>query len=110
MAPEPWDPGLQNERTRLAWVRTATLLAVGGLGGVILAFRGGSPPPTAAVFAIAALCGAALLLRTGSRYTRVQRDLHEFRPLDHGVDGVAAWIGTLSVAVGAFVLVFVLAR
>ncbi|MDF5752367.1 DUF202 domain-containing protein [Spongiactinospora sp. TRM90649] len=108
MSPEPWDPGLQSERTRLAWVRTATALAAGGLGAGGAALRGGLPPLPAAAFVLAALFGGILLSRTGVRYLRVQRALHEGRPLDHRADALLAWLGVMAVAVGA--IMFVITR
>ncbi|WP_219460269.1 DUF202 domain-containing protein [Nonomuraea rhizosphaerae] len=106
-AGEIWDPGLQSERTRLAWVRTAVALATGGLGAVGLSFRHGLPPAAVLAFAPAALCGAALLLRTGRRFHRVQEALHGGRPVDSGADALLAWLGTLSVVAGALVFVMV---
>ncbi|SDR29102.1 YidH family protein [Thermostaphylospora chromogena] len=107
VSPEPWDPGLQSERTRLAWVRTATLLSIGGLGAAKLGLQSGLPAPVNVAFALAALCGGVLLARTGSRYMRVQYALHESRPLDNRLDALLAWLGTLAVAVGAFVLIVI---
>ena len=102
-----WDPGLQSERTRLAWVRTAVALSSGGLGAMGLSARHGLPLAVVAAFVPAALCGAALLLRTGIRFRRVQEALHGGRPVDAGLDALFAWLGTLSVVGGA--LAFVLA-
>ncbi|MET8339387.1 DUF202 domain-containing protein [Streptosporangium canum] len=103
-----WDEGLQNERTRLAWVRTAALLAVSGLGAAGIGLRAGTHLITVVPFALAALCGAVLLARTGVRYQRVQHALHEGSPLDERADAVIAWLGTLAAAAGA--VVFVLLR
>ncbi|MEV4217733.1 DUF202 domain-containing protein [Nonomuraea sp. NPDC049725] len=107
MSEEIWDRGLQSERTRLAWVRTAVTLATGGLGATGLAARAGLPLPALAAFALAALCGAVLLIRTGVRFRRVQQALHGGRPLDNGADALLAWLGTLAVVAGA--LTFVIA-
>ncbi|SDG06800.1 putative membrane protein [Sinosporangium album] len=103
--PGIWDPGLPSERTRLAWVRTATALAVGGLGAAGMTLRVRAPALDTAAFVMAAFCGAVLLARTGLRYARVQRALHENRPLGHKADGLLAWIGVLAVAAGAFLFV-----
>jgi putative membrane protein len=108
VSPEPWDPGLQSERTRLAWVRAAATLAVGGIGAAGLTLRTGASPVAGVAFTAAALCGGVLLTRTGTRFTRVQRALHAGAPLHDQVDGVLAWIGTLAIAAGA--LIFVLTR
>ncbi|GAA3429685.1 DUF202 domain-containing protein [Streptosporangium sandarakinum] len=103
-----WDEGLQNERTRLAWMRTAATLAVGGLGAGGIVLRAGVQPAVAVPFVLAALCGALLLSRIGVRYRRVQRALHEGLPLDDRADAVIAWLGTMAVAAGA--IGFVLTR
>ncbi|MFF5207490.1 DUF202 domain-containing protein [Streptosporangium sp. NPDC000396] len=103
-----WDEGLQSERTRLAWARTAALLAVGGLGAGGAVLRTGMSPIIGVPFALAALCGALLLARTGVRYQHVQHALHEGRPLDDQTDAVIAWLGTLAIAAGA--VTFVLTR
>ncbi|MEV0233117.1 DUF202 domain-containing protein [Nonomuraea sp. NPDC050786] len=109
MAPEEeiWDSGLQSERTRLAWVRTAVALCTGGLGAAGLSLRQGLPLPAVAAFALAALCGSLLLIRTGARWRRVQEALHGGRPLDPGLDVFLAWLGTVSVVAGAFTFVLV---
>ncbi len=107
MSQEIWDQGLQSERTRLAWVRTAVALATGGLGGSGLALGAALPLPAVAGFALAALCGAVLLIRTGARFRSVQRALHGGTPLNNGMDALLAWLGTLALVAGA--LVFVLA-
>ncbi|SEG30112.1 protein of unknown function [Nonomuraea solani] len=103
---EIWDRGLQSERTRLAWVRTAVALATGGLGAAGLSARHGLPMLAVAGFAMAALCGGVLLIRTGVRFRRVQAALHAGTPLDAGLDVLFAWLGTLSVVAGAFTFVF----
>ncbi|MFB4288080.1 DUF202 domain-containing protein [Nonomuraea sp. ATR24] len=107
MSEEIWDRGLQSERTRLAWVRTAVTLATGGLGATGLAARAGLPLPALAAFALAVLCGAVLLIRTHVRFRRVQQALHGGHPLDNGADALLAWLGTLAVVAGA--LTFVIA-
>jgi uncharacterized membrane protein YidH (DUF202 family) len=108
MAPEEevWDRGLQSERTRLAWVRTAVALSTGGLGAAGLSVRAGLPVPLVAAFALAALCGGVLLIRTRTRFRRAQAALHGGRPLDAGPDVVVAWLGTLSAVAGALTFVF----
>ncbi|HEX4813467.1 MAG TPA: DUF202 domain-containing protein [Nonomuraea sp.] len=103
---EVWDRGLQSERTRLAWVRTAVMLATGGLGAAGLTARHGLPPPAVAAFALAALCGGVLLTRTRVRFRRVQAALHGGRPLDPRLDALFAWLGTLCAVVGAVTFVF----
>lgn len=100
-----WDEGLQNERTWLAWVRTATILAAAGMGGVGHALRSGGTPVAVPVFGLAALVGAVLLARTGARYRKVQRALHEGEPLDERADALLVWLGTLATAAGALLLV-----
>ncbi|MEU6998623.1 DUF202 domain-containing protein [Nonomuraea sp. NPDC046570] len=105
MSSEIWDPGLQSERTRLAWVRTAVALSTGGLGAAGLAVRAGLAAPITAAFALAALCGGILLVRTGVRFRRVQRALHAGDPLDDRFDAQLAWVGTLCVVAGAVVFV-----
>ncbi|TDE39894.1 DUF202 domain-containing protein [Nonomuraea mesophila] len=103
---EIWDQGLQSERTRLAWVRTAVALATGGLGAAGLSARHDLPLLGATGFALAALCGAVLLIRTRARFRRVQAALHGGRPLDSRLDVILAWLGTLSLVAGAVTFVF----
>ncbi|MEV6859395.1 DUF202 domain-containing protein [Streptosporangium subroseum] len=97
--------GLQSERTRLAWVRTAALLAVTGLGGAGLALRTGTPVIAIIPFAPAVFCGALLLTGTGIRYRNAQEAIRGGRPLDNRVDALIAWLGTLAVTLGALSLV-----
>ncbi|MEU7897806.1 DUF202 domain-containing protein [Nonomuraea sp. NPDC049152] len=112
MSAEIWDPGLQSERTRLAWVRTAVALSTGGLGAAGLAARAGLGPLLIAGFALAALCGGVLLVRTASRFRHVQRALHNGDPLDSRPDALLAWAGTLCVVTGSvsFVVIMSLAH
>ncbi|MFI6292372.1 YidH family protein [Nonomuraea sp. NPDC050790] len=105
MSKEIWDPGLQSERTRLAWVRTAVALSTGGLAAAGLTLRAGLPPAAVAGFALASLSGGVLLARTGVRFRRYQRALHEGEPLDAGLDALLAWLGTLCVVAGAIFFV-----
>lgn len=104
-----WDRGLQSERTRLAWVRTAAALGAGGLGAAFLALRGGAGALAVPPFAFAALCGAVLLSRTGVRFRKVQRALHAGRPLDNRADALLAWLGVLAVIGGSLLTVACLA-
>jgi putative membrane protein len=108
MTDEIWDRGLQSERTRLAWVRTAVALSTGGLGAIGLSVREGLPVVATAGFALATLCGGVLLIRTRVRFRRVQAALHAGTPVHAGLDALFAWLGTLSVVVGAFAVVFAL--
>ncbi|GAA2360526.1 YidH family protein [Nonomuraea africana] len=107
MSSEIWDPGLQSERTRLAWVRTAVALSTGGLAAAGLSARAGLGPLFVTGFVLAALCGGILLVRTAARFRAVQRALHRGDPLDDRTDALLAWIGTLCVVAGAVCFVIV---
>ncbi|MEU4834238.1 DUF202 domain-containing protein [Streptosporangium sp. NPDC023615] len=99
------DSGLQGERTRFAWVRTATVLAAGGLGGAGVALRAGAPAGAVLLFVPAVFCAFLLLTQTGIRYRRAQEALRRGGPLDDRADALIAWIGTLAVVAGAAVSV-----
>jgi putative membrane protein len=101
----PAEAGLHIERTLLAWIRTATTLAAGGLVGAGVAGSHSGNGVAALPFLFAALCGAVLLARSGVRHRRVQRALHGDLPLDIRADAVLAWLGVLAVAAGALVFV-----
>jgi uncharacterized membrane protein YidH (DUF202 family) len=65
------DPGLQSERTRLAWRRTALALGIVAVLTVRMSFalgRSAAPPIAAALLALAA--GAAVAYRRGERMTQ----------------------------------------
>ncbi len=87
-APEPpaaaWDPGLQPERTRLAWQRTA--LAILGVGAVVARLMAGSSLVLALVVAgliLAGVCGVMIL--TIRRNRRVERRLRHDQILPDGL-------------------------
>jgi uncharacterized membrane protein YidH (DUF202 family) len=98
-------PGLQSERTLLAWVRTAATLSTVGVASAGLALRHGAGGVVAIAFGFATLCGALLLVRTRVRFRRVELALHEGAALDDQVDALLAWLGVLAVVAGSFVLV-----
>jgi len=75
-----WDPGLQPERTALAWQRTALATAVAALAVTRLAIHRASVP--ALVIALLATGSAALtLVFSAAAYRRMVRRLTERRPL-----------------------------
>ncbi len=99
--------GLHRERTLLAWIRTATTLAAGGLGAAGIAGRHLGDGVAAVPFVLAALCGAVLLARSGVRHGRVERALDLGLTLDDRTDAVFAWLGVLAAVAGS--IVFLLA-
>jgi hypothetical protein len=68
----PWDPGLQPERTALAWRRTGLALTVGSLIGlrVLPALLG---PAAYAVAGLAVAASLGVLWAAHRRYRRVHR-------------------------------------
>ncbi|RIQ31045.1 DUF202 domain-containing protein [Jiangella rhizosphaerae] len=83
MVDRTYDPGAQNERTALAWTRTALALLV----GVVLATRLAAEPlgPAAVVFGLlVAPVALAILLLARRRYRRSHEALHTDRSLPDG--------------------------
>jgi putative membrane protein len=101
----PFDPGLQPERTLLAWRRTCLALAVAS--AVMVRFAGeavGAPAAIAGVAGIATAAGA--YLRAARRYRRAHEALHGTGELP--IDGLALGLMTLTlllISVGAFAFV-----
>lgn len=104
-ADSPFDPGLQPERTLLAWRRTCLALAVAS--AVMVRFAGdavGAPAAIAGVAGIATAAGA--YFRASRRYRRAHEGLHRDGELP--IDGLALGLMTLTLlllAVGAFAFV-----
>ncbi|WP_019813633.1 YidH family protein [Saccharomonospora saliphila] len=84
MYDEPWDPGLQIERTSLAWLRTALAILVGiAIAIRILAYH---EPGTAIVVAVGFVPLATFLSwRAWRRYRCGERNLRAQAPLPDGV-------------------------
>ncbi|TDD66099.1 DUF202 domain-containing protein [Jiangella aurantiaca] len=83
MTERTYDHGAQNERTALAWTRTALALLV----GVVLASRLAAEPlgPAAMVFGLAVAPVALLILVLARRrYRRSNEALHADRALPDG--------------------------
>ncbi|SHG44149.1 DUF202 domain-containing protein [Streptoalloteichus hindustanus] len=93
----PWDPGLQPERTTLAWVRTSLAFLVVVL--VAVRFTAHRDVLAAVVAAIVAFPFVpALGLLVWERYRQGRRRLHAERPLPDG--RLPAVVTALAVVVG----------
>ena len=107
MTAPPWDPGLQNERTGLAWQRTllsgltCSLLVTRLLVSVNLALA-------LALGLVALLCTAGLGAIAVQRFRRHGEALHARRPI--GAGGAQALLALLTIvtAVGALLVVVVI--
>ncbi|MGY4719447.1 YidH family protein [Naumannella cuiyingiana] len=95
--PAPWDPGLQNERTRLAWQRTALSLLVATL--VMARLLAHTSIPLAIGLSTASVLIMAALARLAERrYRLAQRRLHANAPLSGA--GLPAAMTALLVLLG----------
>lgn len=81
--PAPWDPGLQNERTALAWTRTVLSL----LGAALVVARLAAATHLALAITLAAgslVLGGTALYLVGRRHRRAAASLYTERPLPDG--------------------------
>ena len=105
MPKAPYDPGLQTERTLLAWRRTCLALAVAS--AVVVRFAGESIGGVAALLGIAGVSAAAgSYIRASLRYRRAHDGLTRDGQLP--IDGLALALMTLTlllISVGAAVYV-----
>jgi putative membrane protein len=102
---------LANERTYLAWIRTALALIGGGLAaGQLLEFQ--SKGARLAVALPPIILGAVLALTSYRRWAANQRALRLGEPLPAGGPPriLAIGIGALAVVVGAIVVIDALSR
>ncbi|WP_299036985.1 DUF202 domain-containing protein [uncultured Pseudokineococcus sp.] len=110
---EIFDPGLQPERTLLAWRRTALALAVGCAAVVRFAAPVVGPVVVVAGLVGLALCGAAYV-GAAAQYRRVSGELVARGSTGHGVltspGAACAALTTALLLVGAGALAFVVAR
>lgn len=89
----PFDPGLQPERTLLAWRRTCLALAVAS--AVVVRFAGESLGAPAAVLGVAGVATAGgAYIRAARRYRRAHEGLT--RDSELPVDGLALALMTLT--------------
>lgn len=105
MSEAPWDPGLQPERTTLAWLRTALALSTAGLTLTRIALERSE---LAVVLAGGCVVISGLVLaRSWSRHLDAVAALRAGRPL--GGSLLPAGITTAAVALGLAGAVYVLA-
>lgn len=99
-----WDPGLQPERTALAWQRTALACAVAALALCRLAVHRASSP---AAFAALAATVVALLSLASVRagYRRTRRRLGDQQPIAGSGPALLTTVGILLIAVGTVLVI-----
>jgi uncharacterized membrane protein YidH (DUF202 family) len=101
----PWDPGLQNERTALAWIRSS--LALLGAALIVVRVAATTTPALAVILAVASLLLAGYSLASAAhRYRRVNRLLGTGTPLPDGQ--LPAVLATYTAVIGGGALTFVL--
>ena len=98
------DQGVQNERTSLAWVRTALGLAGAALLAGRLAMIRHTPWAVGAAVA-AAVLAAGVLGWSHDRYRRAARLVREERPVDHALPALLLTLAVALVGVLAVVLI-----
>jgi len=98
---------LANERTFLAWIRTALGFLAGGVGVMAIAGLGGEPVGLEVRAAAIALiiCGVACGLGGLSRWIRNERALRQQRPLPSSPLLTVIAVGIAAVAIVAVVVV-----
>lgn len=101
----PWDPGLQLERTSLAWRRTALLVLVAACAAAKLTWGGGGP--VLLVIALLVVCSASLVPLAARRHRRCHAALTALRPLPGG--GLIAYTSAAVLLGGALMLAYRLA-
>ena len=105
MTAQPWDPGLQNERTGLAWQRTL----LSGLTCSLLVARllvSVSLMLALALGLVALLCTAGLGVLAVQRFRRHGEALHARQPI--GAGGAQAYLTLLTIVTAVGALLFVL--
>ncbi|MBB5155237.1 YidH family protein [Saccharopolyspora phatthalungensis] len=101
----PWDPGLQVERTTLAWLRTTLAFVAGML--VLLRLIGHESTIAAAACGVLTLpLGITISWLVWRRHLRNERRLHAETPLPGGA--LPAAVAALSVLAGCSGLIYVL--
>ncbi len=102
MSSAPWDPGLQNERTGLAWQRTMLAGLVCSL--LVARLLAEVWVPLAAIIGLAALLGTAGLGWIALRRFRRHGDaLHTRQPIGDGRPQALVSVVVILTAVGALV-------
>lgn len=99
-----WDPAVQNERTSLAWVRTALGLAGCALLAGRLAQLRGSPWAAGAALAAAALA-VGVLGWSHDRYRRAARRLRSDRPVDFAAPALVLALAVMVLGALALLLI-----
>jgi uncharacterized membrane protein YidH (DUF202 family) len=102
----PFDPGLQPERTLLAWRRTCLALAVAS--AVVVRFAGEAIGVVAAVLGVGGVAAAAAgYIRASARYRRAHEGLTGAGELP--IDGLALAFVTLTLLlIGAGAAIYVI--
>jgi putative membrane protein len=98
---------LANERTALAWMRTALALVAGGVAIVSLSSLSSLPSWAAVLGAAACLAGGALAVRAVTAWARVERALRLRQPLPAPRALVTLAGGVVLLGVLTLVLAFV---
>lgn len=106
---EVWDPGLQPERTRLAWQRTSLALLTASLVVARIVGHHALIPGVVVAAGACVLAGLIGVLST-KRYDRAQVRLQAERPLPGGVVNLLMTGSLLLIGVGAFSFLALTAR
>ena len=101
----PWDPGLQVERTTLAWLRTGLTFVV-GLMVLLRLVAHRSAIAAVACAAVALPLAAVIAIASWRRHRAAERNLRAEEPLPDGV--LQAAFTALALLAGAIGLVYVL--
>ena len=103
----PWDPGLQNERTALAWIRTS--LAALGVALVLARTTATEHAILSITLAVTSVLVAGWAVRrAGQRYSKSARSLAQQQALPDG--GLPAILTALSALIGVAGLAYIMSH